>query len=701
MAKEDRVFERIIAVRAPRTVVSLDATYKSPAFDLEFDADGKMPFAQVVVWCAGRSFVVPARSTPVGGNTYVAQLPEGLCRVERMKLQVEGCRIADISQARGEDWIKYFTEIEVIPGKVPVCLPSNGSLIRIYFGIHKHMHQPLYRAANPNHWDGEIDGIFATRQGAYTDFIPDAVERYVRGALPHAGLSASWSGSLIEQLQRCRREGLCGGQFGGWGARLHQAATSQTELGNPRLDFTAFGYFHPLMPLLPHRDIVRSIQQHREIVRDAFGTAPSSILFPPETAFHVRMIPALLEAGITAVIYDSIHRFRACRDYPYAGKEEGMLPPNPAEQENPAVSDWLRLQNVWAASPISPSLLRPTWIRYEDPDGKEHRIIGVPAERYLGNEDARGGFGALQYPSVLGQLHDAIAHSGQYDPKHPPFFLLHSDGDNYGGGADSYYRHNTENLVEWLNADPRFELTTIRDYLARFAPDPSDVIHVEPGSWSGADNGDPQFSKWFSRADTDYSPDINSWAVLTMLQNAVHSLQDIDPGSVALASAARLMLTAETSCYWYWTGQDVWDAQVTLAANAAYQLLEAALVDLAQRDIAGPTIFPPWVMPANPGGSCWGNQGLQPAARTGILQTLVGDVSGVRSVEVVIRDGAHEKVIPLIDCGPYPTRTGARRIAHLYRCELPTGLGTVRYFLRAVDGRGNASRGSLERVHLA
>ena len=42
MATEDKVFERILAVRAPRTVVSLDATYKSPAFDVEFDTDGKM-----------------------------------------------------------------------------------------------------------------------------------------------------------------------------------------------------------------------------------------------------------------------------------------------------------------------------------------------------------------------------------------------------------------------------------------------------------------------------------------------------------------------------------------------------------------------------------------------------------------------------------------------------------------------------------
>ena len=45
---------------------------------------------------------------------------------------------------------------------------------------------------------------------------------------------------------------------------------------------------------------------------------------------------------------------------------------------------------------------------YDDPDGGRHKIIAVPAERYIGNEDARGGFGALQYPDVLGQVYDQI-----------------------------------------------------------------------------------------------------------------------------------------------------------------------------------------------------------------------------------------------------------------------------------------------------
>ncbi len=697
----ENTFTEILSVQAP---TSIDRTTgaASPAFSVEFTADGLIPFAQVIVWCDGQSHVVRAHSRADKTNTYVATVPEGLSRGDRLTLQVEGCRNDNIEEAQPGDWIKKFVDVTIgLPSVHYVQALCGDSPVRIYFGIHKHMHQPYYRATEPEHWDGEIDGIFSTRRGAYTDYVADAVERYANGGLAHAGLSTSFSGSLIEQLDRCAKQGLCGGQFAAWPAHLRTALAMRTSLRNPRIDFSAFGFFHPLMPLIPHRDIVRSIRLHRELVQNILGVEPSPILFPPETAFHVRMIPALLEAGITAVVYDSIHRFRACQSYPYAGKNEGMLPPNLAEQENPPATDWMQLQNVWAASPISPSLLRPSWIRYEDADGHEFRIIGIPAERYLGNEDARGGFGALQYPSVLGQLYDKIVNHQLFDPLHPPFFLLHSDGDNYGGGADSYYRHNTEKLVEWLSTDPRFELTTIRDYLDRFPPSSSDVIHIEPGAWSGADNGDPQFSKWFSRVEDDYSPDINSWSVLTILQNAVHSIEDLDPSSPQLGAAIRLLQTAETSCYWYWTGQDIWDSQVTAAANKVYALLESELAHAARQDRTGPTIFPAWVLPANPGGQRWSQQGLAQAPRDGVLYTLVGDISQVKSVEVILRHASGETKLALENCGPYPSRTNACRTAQLFRVGLPPSLGNVRYYLKAVDALGNSSVSSLERIHLA
>ncbi len=109
----------------------------------------------------------------------------------------------------------------------------------------------------------------------------------------------------------------------------------------------------------------------------------------------------------------------------------------------------------------------------------------MPAERYIGNEDARGGFGALQYPDVLGQVYDQIVATGNFDPKHPPFFLLHSDGDNHGGGADSYYDHNTGRDGAMaagrpaLRADHRFATTS-----SAFRPIPQAAVHIEPGSWA-------------------------------------------------------------------------------------------------------------------------------------------------------------------------------------------------------------------------
>ncbi len=702
------VFSRFVSIDMPESL-KCGAKGKNPAFEIKIVADGAIPFPQVIFHIHGQQKILkddaikPKRGGKKGTKTYAVSVPADMMRPGEITVQVEGCKKEDWRKSGGDDWVKEFKTFELIaPPKKPRAKVKAGD-VKIYFGIHKHMHQPYYNTTDLNYWDGEKDEIFGSRGGPYTDFIPAAVRQYSDGGLPHAGLSTSWSGTLIEQLDRCARDGLCGGRFGGWSGGLRSLAQHKTERGNPRCDFTAFGFYHPLMALIPHRDIVKQIHWHRDVVKQAFGIEASRVLFPPETAFHVRMIPALLEAGIDAVIYDSIHRFRACEDYPYAGINEGMLPPNGAEQVNEPADDWLQLNNIWAGSKIAPSMLRPEYVGYTDPDGKEYKIIAVPAERYIGNEDARGGFGALQYPDVLGQVYDQVADTGTYDPKHPPFFLLHSDGDNHGGGADSYYYHNTGSLVHWLQQDPRFELISIRDYLEMFPPDPKKVVHIEPGSWAGADNGDPQFMKWFSRYNEPYSPDLNSWAVLTAMQNAVHSLEDSEPNHPMLQDAVRLMLTAETSCYWYWTGQHVWDQQVTNAANKGYDELKSSVDALVSsgKDKTGPTIFAPWVIPENPGGKKWGQGCLEDAPEQGVVQTYVYDISGLKRVDLILRTANGEKTLKMKDNGVYPSETGAQIAANYYTCELPVGAGDARYYVEAEDNKGNVSRSALERVFLA
>ncbi|MDG4575576.1 MAG: hypothetical protein P9C36_03435 [Defluviicoccus sp.] len=711
-------FTRFVSITMPDSL-TCEAKGRNPAFDITFTTDAAAPFLQVILHTgSGQQIIKGDAIQPVarkrkaaaagGAADYVAHVPAGLAGPGEVRVQIEGCTKADLSQAGGGDWIKEFRTLKLAAAPRPAVRPrasagGDANAVKLFFGIHKHMHQPYYNTTDRAYWDGEKDGIFGARVGPYTDFIPSAVHQYEGGGLPHAGLSTSWSGSLIEQLDRCAAEHLCGGRFGGWNQPLRQALELKTARGDQRIAFTAFGFFHPLMPLIPARDIVKQIEWHRGVIRQAFGVEASTILFPPETAFHVRTIPALLQAGVTAVIYDSIHRFRACRDYPYAGINEGMLPPNASEQSNDPVDDWLQLHNIWAGSKISPSLLKPEYVQYTDPDGATAKIVAVPAERYIGNEDARGGYGALQYGAVLGQVYDQIVATGSFDPKHPPFFLLHSDGDNHGGGADSYYKHNTGQLVQWLNEDPRFELTTIRDYLDRFPPDPSRAVHIEPGSWSGADNGDPQFMKWFSRYNESYSPDLNSWAVLTAFQNMVHTIEDAEPDHPALAEAMRLLLLAETSCYWYWTGQTIWDQQVTNAANLGEHMLAPALKALGAtgRDRTGPTIFAPWVTPENPGGKRWGQGCLLDAPRDGTVHTFIHDVSGLGEVRLILRTSSGERVLPMQNRGPYPSQTGAAVTSHYFTALLPVGAGDVRYFIEAVDKRGNAARSALERIYLA
>jgi len=703
------VFSRFIEIAVPDRLVC-EAGNKNPGFVLEWLADGVIPFPQVVLHDRGREHLLNGEAILLvgteddGAHRYRVEVPAGLLNAGEIEVQIEGCRVDDIGQAGGGDWIKRLHRLALARAPRPVVRRlEGGDQPTLYFGIHKHMHQPFYDAVDANYWDGEKDAIFGSRAGPYVDFVAAAITQYDEAGLPHGGLTCSWSGSLIEQLDLCAEQGRCGGAFRDWTRRLREVAGLKTTLGNPRLDLSAFGFYHPLMPLIPARDIVRQIRLHRELIPRTFGAPASNILFPPETAFHPRIIPALAEAGVEAVLYDSIHRYRACRDYPYGGTSEGMLPPNPADQVNPPVSDWLRLHNVWTGSEIAPSLLRPEYLAYTDPDGVTHKVIGVPAERYIGNEDARGGFGALQYPDVFDQVYQHLLDHGGFDPKHPPFLLLHSDGDNHGGGAESYYRHNTAAMIDWLSDDPRFELIGIADYLQRFPPDPSQAVHLEAGSWSGADNGDPQFMKWFSRYREAYSPDLNSWAVLTALQNAVHTLEDARPEHPLLPELVRLMLTAEASDYWYWTGQSVWDQQVTNAANQAWSVAGAEFADLAESrsDRTGPTIFPPWITPENPGGKQWGQGGLVDAPRAARVHSFVHDLSGLARVTLHLRGAQQEQALPMTDHGPYPSETGAIRSANYFTVDLPEGLGDLRYFIEAEDRLGHISRGALERVFLA
>ncbi|MFZ2958081.1 MAG: hypothetical protein WA705_14430 [Candidatus Ozemobacteraceae bacterium] len=551
-------------------------------------------------------------------------------------------------QARHQD---IESRLAVLEGKneAPLALSSapgtrtraGRSVVPIHIAFHWHMHQPIYwpyedvlTTDRRGVYSYSVADVFNTRMGPYSTWPWDAVKSIADAGLPNGGAQVSFSGSLIENLNV-----LCHGS--GWANSYAAGRHLKTARGNPRLDMVAFGYHHPLMALIGYEDIRRQIAAHRDLLLRTFGNdvSYSKGIFPPENAFAKWMIPALVDEGLEWVMVDNIHFNRACKGYPWV-KGENLFPPNPSDQRNVNTGSWLQLNGLWAPSKVSAWADRPHWVEMIDPatgkaattpQGKTARMIAVPTERYLGNEDGRGGFGALNYEAVMSQLFGENT-----DPAHPILLVLHHDGDNYGGGSDGYYHGNFSQFVQWVKANPdRFVCTTVQDYLDRFPPAANDVIHVEPGSWAGADNGDPEFLKWNGNPDskTGYSPDRNSWGVMTACRNIMATARDQKVPDAALRAAERMMMVAQTSCYEYWDGTEMWDSHPTRACN---QAIEAVISQLSakDKDVTPPAIYVPQREPYNPGGQEWDSK---PESSDFTVWTYAYDFNGIKNVLLNVR----------------------------------------------------------------
>lgn len=614
--------------------------------------------------------------------------------------------------------------------------PAEGEPLQV--GFLWHMHQPIYYPyeslittdANSRYAFSVVD-VHNQRFGPYTTWPLDAVQAGL--GMSHLGAQVSFSGSLIENLNNLEAAGTNGGMWNLWKTGYNQGISLPTALGNPRLDLVAFGYHHPLLSLLDEDDIRMQIRLHKLIYGQAWNSGAGSPrgMFPTETAFSTRMIPALVAEGIEWILVDNVHFDRASQGYPHTNASN-LFAPNVADQINPDPAAnggaWVQLTNLWAPSKVSaPFGYQPHYVQHVDPQtGAISRIIAVPAARYEGNEDGRGGFGAFLYATVMDQY---ITYNT--DPAHPMFVLLHHDGDNFGGGSEAYYHGNFQNMVAWASSAPNYDVTTVQDYLDRFPVDPVDVIHVENGAWVGADNGDPEFKKWLSDPGaTGWSPDRNSWAVLTAAKNRVLTAEAVSPvvdmqnvlaGTGSNTEKAwHYLLVSEASDYWFWDGSLPWDNNVTTGCNQAVAFADPVIA--GQPDPVSPTVFIPQREPYNPGGFEFA---AAPEASDFEVWTFAYDVSGLAGVTLKWRvdlDGVNplssiqnETYAGGAEVGPWndtpmtatpaPPRPGTI-LAPVYLATRYGAMITgqqdvlIDYYIEAVDGAGNLRKTDIQHVYV-
>ncbi|MFH1419481.1 MAG: carbohydrate binding domain-containing protein [Planctomycetota bacterium] len=615
--------------------------------------------------------------------------------------------------------------------------PLHAQYEPIHVGFLWHMHQPIYYPYETpvatdaaGRFSFSVVDVHNQRFGPYTTWPRDAIQAGL--GLSHLGAQVSFTGSLIENLNSLEAAGVNGGMWNNWDAGYDEGVAYNTSLGNPRIDMVAFGYHHPLMPLLDEMDTRMQIRLHKHIYGQTWNGGPtySNGMFPAETAFSTRMIPALVAEGISWVLVDNVHFDRACIGYPHTN-DSGLFAPNAADQINPNPVDsggaWVQLQNVWAPSRVSaPFGYQPHLAQHVDPEtGAITQMIAVPAARYEGNEDGRGGYGAFLYDQVMDQY---IAYNT--DAAHPMFVVLHHDGDNYGGGSEAYYHSNFQNMVSWVSGDADYDVSTVDDYLDRFPPDPADLIHVEDGSWSGADNGDPEFKKWLADPDgTGWSPDRNSWAVLTAAKNRVFTAEQIAPAAdmqhvmdgvgTNTEKAWHWLLCGQASDYWYWDGTEIWDSNVTRACNQA--VIHADAVITGQPDDTPPTVFLPQREPYNPGGYEWGTS---PEPSDFEVWTYAYDVSGLTDVTLQWRvdaDGVNslasvqnETYAGGVEVGPWNSETmTASDVPPPSGILVPTYRAMrygatiadqhdvlIDYYVEAEDGEGNVAKTDIQHVYV-
>ena len=612
--------------------------------------------------------------------------------------------------------------------------PRADAQAPIEVGFLWHMHQPIYypgenivQTQNAGRFSFSLYDVHNQRNGPYTSWPRDAVQLGL--SQPNLGTQVSFSGSLIENLNTLRDNGIGGGTWNNWQGAYQQAKGWTTARGNTRMDLIGFSYHHALGPLLDERDLRMQIRMHKLATQQTFGGAYSKGFFPAETAFSERMIPALVAEGLEWTLFDSIHLDRTMQTYPHTDAA-GMLRVNRADQVNPAPTAWVQLNNLWAPSKVgAPESYRPSYVQHVNPHtGQISRIIGVPAARYEGNEDGRGGYGAFLYQAVMDQYRPYNT-----DPARPMFVVLHHDGDNYGGGSDSYYHGNFQNMVNWVSATPNYNVSTVQDYLDRFPVPQNAVVHVEPGSWAGADNGDPQFLKWMGKPNSQgWSPDYNSWAVLTAAKNRVFTAEDLqgpaNPQNVINNTGSHAergwhyLTQAQASDHWYWDGTEIWDSNVTRGSNLAVQQADQALTPSAiASETTPPTVFLPQRSIYNPGAIEFGTT-LQPSDFD--VWTFAYDVSGLQSVTLKWRvDADGNNPLDSIQNETYAggpevgtwnsvpmngsDMVSPGNIAYpQYRAQRFAASITgqqevlIDYYVEAVDGKGNITKSDIQHVYV-
>jgi alpha-amylase/alpha-mannosidase (GH57 family) len=382
----------------------------------------------------------------------------------------------------------------------------------LFHALGLHMHQPpgnlkLLIESNPF----EAEQIIRCYERAVR-----YAERYPEEARLHVG----FSGILLEQLRDpaivdAYRHIL----------DIPEMLERYGAAGN--VELIGMGYYHPIFPLIPVADWQDQLLAGRQILEDTFGRGPQGF-WPPEMAFTMEMVPALVKAGYRYVVVDGVHVrpedgvHDICR--PYLACEAGAC------------------------------------------------ITVVPRDRDISNAQESGfdpGWFAREARNKV---------AGSPHPGEPRLITTWSDGENGGWfrqlhEESGFFGHYFAPCMEHVRYGEYPVLpVALSAYLARH---PAGVrAHVQTGAWNVGSTSGYDFAQW-AGSPTQRAA-VEALQALSRRYHAAAAAAGRSPVKArrALERAHALLLEAETSCFLFWG--DAWVPQLHERARAAQALLEEA-----------------------------------------------------------------------------------------------------------------------------
>lgn len=356
----------------------------------------------------------------------------------------------------------------------------------IFHAIGLHMHQP----------PGNLQLLINANEDEARQIIHcyDRITRYAHQCADVAKLHIGFSGTLLEQLRKPD-------VIDRYRHHMDIPAMLESYRQAKNIEFVDMGYYHPVFPLIPPEDWEEQLLKGRQAIEEAFGKAPRGFC-PPEMAFTMEMIPALVKAGYEYVIIDN----SCVRPY---GEQLDSYQPYRACYEDACITIIPREQELSHAQTVG---LEVYWFANE----MAHRVQNSPRP---------------EAPRLLTTWSDS---------ENSPWFRNPDESAGFFGQFFTVYMDHVRSARYPVR--PLFISEFIQQHPAEIA------THVETGAW---------------QVSTTVGYEVPQWGGSDAQRQAVNRVRDLShryrqlkqhPGAVqsTLNEVRHLILESESSCFLFW-----------------------------------------------------------------------------------------------------------------------------------------------------